>query len=59
MTDLEVCRHLLVLLFHEIKHVLQQKLRKHLFIMSRRMDKQMEDDADVFAQDTLIPPEEI
>lgn len=49
-------------LFHEIKHVLQQKL-KTMFISSSiedmlAIDSQLEAEADQFAQDYLIPPEE-
>lgn len=49
-------------LFHEIKHVLQQKL-KTMFISSSiedmlAIDSQLEAEANQFAQDYLIPPEE-
>lgn len=47
-------------LFHEIKHVLQRKT-KTVFISSdlkelERINKELEEDADKFAQDYLIPP---
>ena len=46
-------------LFHEIKHVLQQKT-KTVFVSSSKqemkaMDEKLEEDADIFAQNTLIP----
>ncbi len=49
-------------LFHEIKHVLQQKV-KTVFVMSSTaemmdMDSKYEVDADKFASDFLIPPSE-
>lgn len=49
-------------LFHEIKHVLQQKI-KTVFISSdleelKIVDKKFEDDADLFAQNYLIPEKE-
>lgn len=47
-------------LFHEIKHVLQQKL-KTVFVNSnevemRNLNAELEEEADVFATDYLIPP---
>src|SRR5690554_6999110 len=42
-------------LFHEIKHVLQQKIKK-TFISNGKLEKQLEEDADLFARDSLIPP---
>lgn len=49
-------------LFHEIKHILQQKL-KTVFISSdlealQKIDDSLEAEADKFAQDYLIPPAE-
>lgn len=49
-------------LFHEIRHVLQQKIRT-VFISSdtkqvNQLNTELEADADKFAQDYLIPPEE-
>ncbi|MDD2494073.1 MAG: HigA family addiction module antitoxin [Tissierellia bacterium] len=50
-------------LFHEIKHVLQQKI-KTIFINSSKkqdilkMDYALEEEADLFAQDFLIPQDE-
>ena len=48
-------------LFHEIQHVLQQKI-KTVFVSCidniSQFDKQLEDEADKFAQDYLIPPKE-
>lgn len=46
-------------LFHEIKHVLQQKT-KTVFVSSSKqemkaMDEKLEEEADIFAQNTLIP----
>ena len=46
-------------LFHEIKHVLQQKT-KTVFVSSskqemKEMDEKLEEEADTFAQNTLIP----
>lgn len=46
-------------LFHEIKHVLQQKT-KTVFVSSSKqeikaMDEKLEEEADLFAQNTLIP----
>jgi addiction module HigA family antidote len=46
-------------LFHEIKHVLQQKT-KTVFVSSskqemKEMDEKLEEEADIFAQNTLIP----
>lgn len=46
-------------LFHEIKHVLQQKT-KTVFVSSNKqemkeMDEKLEAEADIFAQNTLIP----
>lgn len=46
-------------LFHEIKHVLQQK-HKQIFISGKEintecLNKQLEEEADLFAQETLIP----
>ena len=48
-------------LFHEIKHVLQQKI-KTVFISSDseqidQINRALEEDADKFAQDYLIPPD--
>lgn len=48
-------------LFHEIKHVLQQK-HKQLFISEMKndvslLDNRLEKEADRFASDTLIPPD--
>lgn len=46
-------------LFHEIKHVLQEKLKLTLISFSsskmEQIDKILEDDADLFSQETLIP----
>lgn len=49
-------------LFHEIKHVLQQKT-KTVFVSSnkqemREIDEKLEEEADLFAQNTLIPIKE-
>lgn len=46
-------------LFHEIKHVLQQKHKLTLISFNSKkidqLDKYLEDEADLFAQETLIP----
>lgn len=48
-------------LFHEIKHVLQQKLKTTFISASKiemmQTDEKFEQEADMFAQDTLIPRE--
>lgn len=47
-------------LFHEIKHVLQKKTKTTFISYSEKemieVNKQLEDDADVFASNYLIPP---
>jgi addiction module HigA family antidote len=43
-------------LFHEIQHVLQQKIKKTI-IISDKLDVQLEEEADSFARDILIPPQ--
>ena len=49
-------------LFHEIKHVLQQKLKTTFLSASihelMQTDENFEQEADTFAQDTLIPKDE-
>jgi len=46
-------------LFHEIKHVLQQK-NKIVFVSTtvNNLDDELEAEADQFARDTLIPPDQ-
>lgn len=49
-------------LFHEIKHVLQQKT-KTVFVSANKqemkeIDSKLEEEADTFAQNTLIPPKD-
>lgn len=47
-------------LFHEIKHVLQEKTKKIILSNTeyiKDLDKSLEREADVFARDTLIPAE--
>lgn len=49
-------------LFHEIRHVLQEKHKLTLISFSsknmERMDKMLEEDADLFAQEILIPTDD-
>jgi HTH-type transcriptional regulator/antitoxin HigA len=49
-------------LFHEIKHVLQQKLKIILIsgskVMVKSLDETLEREADLFARDFLIPPKD-
>lgn len=48
-------------LFHEIKHVLQHKTNKLIVSLDEKeletYDYRLEQEADIFARDTLIPPE--